>query len=289
MFESDYEGGIRVDANISFPGYNRVEIKNISSYKGVEKALLYEIKRQKNLIKKNELIYRETRHYNEDTGITTSGRSKETAMDYRYFPEPDLLSIKVKDWVDNIILPELPDAHSNRFMLQYNISKSHADVLSSNFKLANFYERAALINPYISSIWLVDVLIGELKFRNISINDILKYDKLIIEWIQLLNDKSITDRAAIIIIRTILDQILTLKNVETPNEIVTKLNLKKESVDLFYKIITNILSTNEKAISDHLSGKKGALNYIIGQVMKETNGKADPNEIKEIINTIIMK
>ena len=116
VFDSEKEGSLRVDANISLRGSQRVEIKNISSYKGVEKALTFEVTRQKNLIRRGLTVERETRHYIETRGITQSARSKEMENDYRYFPEPDLRPLHVQSWVKDIALPELPDARRERFV-----------------------------------------------------------------------------------------------------------------------------------------------------------------------------
>ena len=122
VFDSEKEGSLRVDANISIKGSERVEVKNITSYKGVEKALTFEITRQKNLLRRGQKVERETRHFLEARGVTQSARSKEMEHDYRYFPEPDLRPLHVRSWLDGIVLPELPDARRERFMGQYGCS-----------------------------------------------------------------------------------------------------------------------------------------------------------------------
>ena len=289
VIETEKEGSLRVDANISFDGYNRVEIKNISSYKGVEKALLYEMKRQKDMIERGEHIKRETRHYHEDSGITTEGRSKETAMDYRYFQEPDLPIYFIHDFINDISLPELPDSRCNRIMNQYKISKYYASVLTSNLKLANFYEKISKINTKLSATLLVDILIGELNFRDLNISNILNYENWIIEWINLINNKTITEKSSIIILRYFLDSILSSEKIDTPLQIMNKLNLKKESLESFKDKIIEIVNKNQKAVLDHKLGKKGALNYIVGQIMKETKGKIDPLDINNALLEIINK
>ncbi len=289
VFDSDNEGSLRVDANISLNGNNRVEIKNISSYRGVEKALTYEINRQTELINSNKFIEMETRHYHEDTGITTSGRNKEKSVDYRYFPEPDLPVIMVSEWVKDINLPELPDIKSKRFINEYLISPHYAYVLTSDINLANFYEMVCNVNPILSSAWIVDILLGELNYRDMKINEIITHKEYIVELIEILNNHLITDKSGVIVIRLILDQIKLGKNVEKPYDIIKRMNLNKESVDSFVDKIKMIVRNNKKAIDDHLSGKKGALNYIVGQVMKETKGKADPAEVHDIIEKLISK
>ena len=139
VFDGEREGALRVDANISIEGSARVEVKNISSYKGVEKALTFEATRQRNLLRRGQTVARETRHFMEGRGITTSARGKEEAHDYRYFPDPDLGPIRVADRVAAIDLPELPTARKNRFMAQYGISLNHARTLTGDPRFADFY------------------------------------------------------------------------------------------------------------------------------------------------------
>jgi aspartyl-tRNA(Asn)/glutamyl-tRNA(Gln) amidotransferase subunit B len=149
VFDSEKEGSLRVDANISLKGSERVEVKNISSYKGVEKALTFEVTRQKNLLRRGQPVIRETRHFVEARGVTTSSRSKEEEHDYRYFPEPDLLPLRVASWVDAIELPELPDARRERFRTQYGVSLEHAKTLTGELKLADFYEHVASVDRFL--------------------------------------------------------------------------------------------------------------------------------------------
>jgi len=170
VFDSEKEGSLRVDANVSLEGSERVEIKNITSYKGVEKALTFEITRQKNALRRGQKIVRETRHFVEARGVTTSARSKEMEEDYRYFPEPDLRPLRVSDWVEAIVLPELPDARRQRFMEQYECSPIHARTLTGDIRIAEFYEKVAGIDPTLAATWIADTLLGELNYRGMSIS-----------------------------------------------------------------------------------------------------------------------
>ncbi len=167
VFDSEKEGSLRVDANISIKGSERVEVKNITSYRGVEKALMFEITRQKNLLRRGLKVERETRHFLEARGVTQSSRSKEQEHDYRYFPEPDLRPLHVQSWVEGIVLPELPDARRERFMGQYGCSLSHARTLTGDLRLANFYEEVVRPDPAtlaaLADTWISDTLIGELE------------------------------------------------------------------------------------------------------------------------------
>lgn len=168
VFDGNLEGALRVDANISIMGGQRAEIKNISSHKGAERALLYEIVRQKNVLRRGGVVVQETRHFDEAREITLSMRTKEEAHDYRYFPEPDLVPLKIADWAPAIkeTLPELPDARRMRFVEQYGITDDHAKALTSELKLAEFYEQVAKkTDPKMAAVWVSDVLKGELNYR----------------------------------------------------------------------------------------------------------------------------
>ena len=287
VFDPEKEGSLRVDANISIKGHERVEIKNISSYKGVEKALTFEITRQKNLIRRGGEIVRETRHFQEGKGTTTSARSKETANDYRYFPEPDLPVIRVADWVKDITLPELPDARRDRFMQQYGIAVNHARTLTGDLKLAEFYETIAKEGAAIAASWTADVLIGELNYRDMAVSEVSGHAAEFAELIALVRDKKITDKAGVEVLRVWLDAIHKEGKCEKPAAIVERLGLTRESGESFRGIVEAILEKNPQAVADHRAGKKGALNFIVGQVMKEIKGKSDPREIHAMISEIL--
>lgn len=293
VFDSDKEGSLRVDANISIKGNERVEVKNITSYKGVEKALTYEITRQKNQIRRGQRIERETRHFIESTGITQSSRSKEQEHDYRYFPEPDLRPLQVQSWVDGIVLPELPDARRERFVLQYGCSLNHARTLTGELKLANFFEGVVAADPKglstLAATWIADTLIGELNFRNMNLDrvDAAGFSELI----GILKQGTITDKSGIEVLRVILDQRLKNDPTETPTAIVSRLNLAKTSGDtgIITAAITEAINENPKALEDYFSGKGGALNFLVGQVMKKTRGKADPGELNRMLIEALKK
>jgi len=287
VFDSEKEGSIRVDANISLRGSARVEIKNISSYKGVEKALTFEVTRQKNLIRRGLPVDRETRHYLEARGITQSARSKEQENDYRYFPEPDLRPLHVQSWLKDIELPELPDARRERFVQQYGCSLNHARTLTGELKMANFYEavvagdRNGLCNP--AATWIADTLAGELNYRDMGIDsvDAKKFTGLLV----LLRAGTITDKSGVEVLRVMLDERLKDEPVETPEAIVSRLNLAKTSGDdtALLGAIHEVITENPKAVEDYKTEKNGALNFLVGQTMKETRGRADPGELNQLM------
>ncbi|KUG19660.1 MAG: Asp-tRNA(Asn)/Glu-tRNA(Gln) amidotransferase subunit GatB [Methanomicrobiaceae archaeon] len=281
VFDGDREGALRVDANISLEGHERAEVKNISSYKGVEKALTFEITRQRNLVRRGQRIARETRHFQEARGITTSSRSKEEEHDYRYFTEPDLRPLRVRDWLEAIELPELPVARRNRFMAEYGISLNHARTLTGDLRLADFYEQVAAVDPALAATWVADTLLGELNYRSMGIGSVPP-DRFA-GLLRLIRDDAITDRGAVDVLRIMLDQCSRGEACETPAEIVRRQNLGKVTDDDFSAVVRRVLAAHPQAVEDYLSGKKGALNFLVGQAMKETRGRADPKAITRIM------
>jgi len=287
VFDSEKEGSLRVDANISNKGSERVEVKNITSYKGVEKALTFEVTRQKNLIRRGQKIERETRHYLEARGVTQSARSKEQEHDYRYFPEPDLRPLRVKSWLDGIVLPELPDARRERFIARYGCSLNHARTLTGELKLANFFEQVVSGDPQglsaLAATWIADTLIGELNYRDMGLD---KVDPAAMTGlVRLLKAGTITDKSGVEVLRVMLDQRHNGETPETPDAIVKRLNLAKTSGDdsAIMTAIEEAMNENSKALEDYRSGKAGALNFLVGQVMKKTRGKSDPATLNRML------
>jgi len=297
VYDSEKEGSLRVDANISLEGSGRVEVKNISSYKGVEKALLYEITRQRNMLRRGQKIVRETRHYQETQGVTTSARSKEEEDDYRYFPDPDLYPMHVKSWADQIELPELPDARRQRFMKQYGCSFEHAKTLTGQLKLADFYEEVVQqgADAGLASTWIADTLLGELNYRDMSISHIMP--AIMSDLVSLLSGQIITDANGVEVLRIVLDDVLRMKSTspapiipkEMPKEIVTKHGLAKVAGTEISEMIESTLNENPQAIADYYAGKGQALNFLVGQVMKKSKGRADPGELNAMLSTAIEK
>ena len=276
----DLEGSMRVDANVSIMGGNRAEIKNISSFRGAEKALLYEIVRQKNLLRRGGSVRQETRHFDEAREITVGIRRKEEAHDYRYFPEPDLVPLRITDWVAKVReeLPELPDARRERFVREYGIKAEHAKTITGELKLAQFFEDVVMggADPGMAATWIADVLKGELNYRDKTIESFRKED--LIEIIQLLTEDKITERSGVEIIRTLLDE-----KGESVASIVSEKNLLKIERDEIDSAVREAIEENRKAVDDYRNGKNEALNFILGAVMKKTRGRADPKKAREMI------
>ena len=293
VFDSEKEGSIRVDANISIVGNERVEVKNITSYKGVEKALTFEVTRQKNLIRRGQKIERETRHYLEARGITQSARSKEQEHDYRYFPEPDLRPLRVTSWLDGIVLPELPDARRERFMKDYGCSLNHARTLTGELKLANFFEQVVKEDPKglstLAATWIADTLIGELNYRDMNLDRV--EPAAMTELVRIVKAGMITDKSGVEVLRVMLDQRLKNEPCETPAAIVARLNLAKTSGDTgaVSAAVEEAIAENPRALEDYRAGKAGALNFLVGQVMKKTRGKADPAILNQMLAEALKK
>ena len=282
VFDGDLEGAMRVDANISVGGGERAEVKNISSYKGVEKALSFEITRQKNLLRRGIKVKQETRHYDEVRGITLSMRTKEFEHDYRYFPEPDLVPIRISAQEDEIRkeIPELPDEKKMRFVAQYSITREHANSLTYDINIANFYEDvASKIDAGLSATWVADVLKGELNYRAISMHDASKRISAD-DFVAILNHLKkgvITERGATEIIREMLD------HGGKPDEIMKRKGLASIGSEEMEKAVLEVIKESKNTVDDYKGGKKEALNFLVGQVMKKTGGRAEPKEVRRLL------
>lgn len=288
VFDAELEGAMRVDANISIVGSGRVEIKNISSFKGVEKALSYEIIRQKNLLKSGKKVVRETRHFDEAQNITVSLRSKEEEQDYRYFPEPDLVPIYTEKILEEVkgTLPEMPEEKRERLKKEYGISDNYAKVLVMDLKMAEYFERVAkLVEPKLAASWVVDVLRGELNYRNWNFAkcfEILAPE----DFAKLLNyfkEEKITEKGVVEVLRTKLDLGGEI------DEIINKKGLFAIPKSQIIQFCKEAIEENPKAVQDYFAGKKQALNFLVGQVMKKTRGRADPADTAKILEEMLNK
>jgi len=288
VFDGSLEGALRVDANISVAGGERIEIKNISSYKGLERALSFEITRQRNLLRRGVEIKQETRHYDEVRGVTISLRTKEYEEDYRYFPEPDLVPVEIpEDWVEALRkeLPELPDEKVIRFMQQYEITREHAVALTTDIHIANFYESvvAKLGDARLCATWVADVLKGELNYRSMSMKEALQRltPEDFVKILRFMKEEKITERGAVEVLREMLDV------GGRPEEIITRKGLVRMRDEEIDRVIKEVIAENAPAVEDYKNGKKEALSFLVGQVMKKTRGRIDPKRAYEAIKELI--
>ena len=276
------EGTMRADVNISLEGGKRAEIKNINSIKGAYKALKFEMVRQKNLLKRGIEIKQETRAFLESQMITVPMRLKEEAEDYRYIPDPDLPPMLAEeDRVEAIreAMPEPSHIKTDRFVEEYGIEKTHAKVLTSELELADAFEEVAkTIDPKFAALWMRDELKRVIYYNKMSFKESEITPAQIIDLLSMLQDKKITTKAGQRIVEKL------PKNHDMPHKIAEDLGLiGVVEEDVVMNAVKQAINENPGAISDYHEGKKNAMNFLIGQVMRLTRGKADPGEIFKLI------
>ncbi|MEA3464056.1 MAG: Asp-tRNA(Asn)/Glu-tRNA(Gln) amidotransferase subunit GatB [Patescibacteria group bacterium] len=299
----EYKGNCEITPLSDYKLNPKVELKNINSFKAVEKAIEYETKRQINTLKDNEKLIQETRGWNENKNKTVSQRVKETSADYRYFPEPDLppLNIDAK-WIKKIKsqLIELPPDKKKRFIKQYNLSEYDAEILVSDKDLANYTEQViSELRAWIDSTgdnwerqkkkltkaaanWLISELFKHLKYDKINIKDIKITPENFAELITLVYQEKINSSAGQIILEKM------HKNGGDPTQIMANLGLEQiDNKTKLKKIIKNILNKNPDQVQQYKQGKKNVLQYFVGQVMSATKGKANPKIVIEILKKIL--
>lgn len=289
------KGALRCDANISVVdeeknySSNRVEVKNMNSFKFVEKALLYEKERIIDELKKGHDVKFETRSWVMPDKKTVSMRSKEKENDYRYFPEPDLPPLFVSDEKIEIIktsLPELPRNKKLRFIGEYNIPEYDAGVLSSDPLIANFFEEVAKYTnkPKESSNWIMGEVLRMIKEENLDLENSFLSKELFNDLFKLMDNKIISSKMA----KDVLDY--ALKEKKLPSVIVEEKGFKQvEDTELITRIIQEAIKKNQKAVDQYKSGKKNVIGYFVGAVMKETKGKANPETVNEIAKEMLEK
>jgi len=288
IFDGSQEGAMRCDANISLAGGTRVEVKNITSFKEVERALTFEVMRQKGLVEKGIAVKRETRHWDETRRITVSLRTKEEEQDYRYFPEPDLVPILLsKEFIDDIEakMPELPEERMKRFMSSYGLPRYDAEVLVSSKALADFFEECAKLydKPKEISNWMMSDLLRYLYENNLEIQESKITPPKLVDMIRLIDEEVISGKIA----KRILPQIIVTG--KKPLKIVEEEGLTKiTDLGLLNKLIRKVFAENPKAVEDALSDEKAA-HFLIGQLMKATKGRADPSLANQMVREELIK
>ncbi|MDI9618583.1 Asp-tRNA(Asn)/Glu-tRNA(Gln) amidotransferase subunit GatB [Methanothermobacter sp.] len=276
------EGTMRADVNISLEGGRRVEIKNINSIKGAYKALKFEMVRQKNLLKRGVEVKQETRAFLESQMITVSMRLKEEAEDYRYIPDPDLPPMRFEgELLDGIrdIIPEAPHLKVKRFMEEYGLREEDARVLTSELELADAFEEvAASIDPEFAALWMRDELKRVLYYNKVSFAESGITPENIVELLEMIQNREVTTKAA----KKIIEEMPF--NKRSPREIATEMGLIgiiDESRVI--EAVEQAIRENPQAVQDYHDGKKAAINFLVGQVMRITRGKAEPERTVELI------
>ena len=296
IYDSQRDGSLRIDANISLveaaalegagpvdeavlSSANRTEVKNISSHKGAETALAYETTRQRNAIERGREVTQETRHWDETRGITVSMREKEAEKEYRYFREADIPPLEVRDWKEQIPIPELPEARRDRFQAEYGLDAEAADKLTSTKQVADFFEDIAdRFDPALAATWVADDLLGELNYRDMAITDVAERLGEFTRLVEMVADDEITEKnARAVVLRTMLDEEMA------PEAVVDREGLGKQSGDVVAEAVAAAIEDNPDAVEDYHAGEDGALNFLVGQVMQETGGSADPGEVNQLL------
>ncbi len=286
LVNTELEGALRVDANISLAGGSRVEIKNISSAKDVERALTYEIIRQSKALETGEKVRRETRHWDAIRKVTVPLRVKEFEEDYRYFPDPDLPPVKISlKLIEEIYqkLPELPDQRIERFIKTYGLSDYLATVLVSEKVLADYFEECVKYcgNPEIIGNIVVNDFKRWVDEMDIEVSKAVKIltPNQLCQLVYMLNNNIINIK----ILKEIIPKVL--KYNKDVNTIVYEENyIDISNEEVLMRIIDEVIKENPKAVKDALVNPK-AVNYLVGQVMKKTRGRANP----ELTNKLIIK
>ncbi len=285
------EGSLRCDANTSIrktgtkkPG-TRTEIKNLNSFRGVEKALRHEIRRQVNIIESGEKISRETLSWDAGKNITVFLRGKEDLEDYRYFPEPDLLPLQITEkMIKKAVssLPELPDKKRLRFIEQYGLTEEQAEIITSSTGLADFFEETSEKTGFIKSLskWITGEVLRSLKENNCGISGFPVSPERLAELVNISENRTINLKTA----KNIFNIMLTCNL--SPEEIVKRNGLEQVSgIERIAPVISRVLADNPDQVKKYCGGKKNLLGFFFGRVMELTGGKADP----ALVNNLLKK
>jgi aspartyl-tRNA(Asn)/glutamyl-tRNA(Gln) amidotransferase subunit B len=283
------EGSFRCDANVSIrpkgtqPLGTRTELKNLNSFKHVEKALQYEISRQKEVIMDGGQIVQETRLWDPDKNKTASMRSKEEAHDYRYFPDPDLLPLVIDDeWIEKVKknLPELPAAKKKRFIDQYELPAYDAELLTSDRALAVYFEDCTRVfaHPKKVSNWVMGSLLGLLNAQGKTIEESPVSAADLARLLALVEDTVISGKIA----KTVFDEMA--RTGEPAQQIVEKKGLVQiTDTDALEDVVLKTISSHPGEVEAYKNGKTKLLGFFVGQIMKETRGQANPKMVNDIL------
>ncbi len=283
------EGSLRCDANVSIRPVGqkefgtKTELKNMNSFRAVERALEYEVERQRKILEEGGEIIQETRTWDESLNKTISMRTKEEAADYRYFPDPNLPPLNVdRDWVERIksSLPELPREKRERFVREYALPEYDAGVLTDSRELADYFE--ACVKEYSDakavSNWIMGDFLRLLKEENLEIAEVKMTPAHLSGMLKLMDEGVISSKIA----KTVFEEMF--KTGKAPEQIVEEKGLKQISdAGQLEEIVLKVIEANPSVVEDIKSGKDKAIGFLVGQVMKETRGKANPGMVNQII------
>lgn len=283
------KGQIRADVNVSIMDEDatefgtKVEVKNVNSFDAIRKTINYEIKRQSELkdAGRYDEVVQETRRWDDESGTTIHMRSKADAIDYKYFTEPNIPKFRItKELLDDIRskIPVLAYERKEKYIKEYGLSDYDAGVLTKDKKISDYFEECVSLkcDPKSACNWITTRVLGELnKSEENTIDDLFIRPNMIVELVTLVNDKKISSDQAKKVFTKMLEEKLT------PKEIVKKYDMEViEDAGLIESLVNEVISENQKAIEDYHNGRTNMLDYLVGQVMKKSKGKANPVEAK---------
>jgi aspartyl-tRNA(Asn)/glutamyl-tRNA(Gln) amidotransferase subunit B len=287
------KGQLRCDINVSVKPKGssklgtRTEIKNVNSFRFVQKALEYEIERQINVLKGGGEILQETRTFDPASGKTYTMRTKEEAEDYRYFPDPDLLPLRIKkEWIEEIrsSMPELPHRRLERFLKDFGISEYEAKIFVNNKELGDFFEEAVKEGgePKLTANWLLNDLLGQLREKQVPIEESPVGPSSLAELVNLIKNNVISTKIGKEVLK---EMVATGKS---PSKIVEEKGLKQITDEsALREVIESVLSRFPEEVKRYRSGEEKLIGFFVGQVMRETKGKANPKLVNQIIKEVL--
>lgn len=283
------KGQIRCDVNVNLMDDNgnyitpKVEIKNVNSLANVKLAILYEEKRQLESLKNNEPLYQETRRFDESSGTTIHMRSKADAIDYKYFVEPNIPPYEITDdFIENIrkTIPVLADARKDNYMNNLGLDEYNANILIKDINIANYFEKCVEvgIKPIIAANYINGIITSYINEKDININDFY----LKPEYLKQINDAKESGILSSKGVKEVFYK--SLEEKEEPKNFISKEDAQVSDENLIESIIDNILSSHEKEITEYKNGRTNIFDFFVGQVMKETRGKANPIITKDLLH-----
>ncbi|OAS20222.1 Asp-tRNA(Asn)/Glu-tRNA(Gln) amidotransferase subunit GatB [Paenibacillus oryzisoli] len=283
------EGSLRCDANISIRPFGqekfgtRAELKNMNSFRGVQRGLEYEEYRQAEILRSGEEVIQETRRWDETQGKTLAMRGKEDAHDYRYFPDPDLVSLYIDDaWKARVqaSIPELPDARKARYSNEYGLPSYDAAVITASMQMADFFEESLKYTQDAKAVsnWIMGDLLGYLNQNSLEFSDVKVTGKGLGEMIGLIEKGTISNKIA----KTVFKEMI--ESGKEPQKIVEEQGLVQISDEGAIKaVVEQVVENSPQSVADFKAGKEKAVGFLVGQVMKETKGKANPGLVNKLI------
>jgi aspartyl-tRNA(Asn)/glutamyl-tRNA(Gln) amidotransferase subunit B len=283
------QGSLRCDANVSIRPVGqeklgtRTELKNMNSFKGVQKGLEYEVYRQIGVVENGGVITQETRRFDENQGKTITMRSKEEAHDYRYFPDPDLIVMELSDeWREQIrsTIPELPDARRTRYVSIYGLPEYDAAVITASKQLADFFDESLQFTTDAKSVsnWIMGDLLAYLNANNLELSEVKITGKGLGEMIGLIEKGTISSKIAKTVFKSMIE---SGKDAQAIVEEQGLVQISDEGAIL--AIVDQVLANNPQSVADFRAGKDKAIGFLVGQIMKETKGKANPGLVNKLI------